>query len=226
VTDHRPVSGGRIGELLAASCGVLYVVLLVGGDDFLNPAGEVPGPEASLRDFTSYVAKADTSNFWLGRSIGLLALCALLVFVAYVSHRIATAADAGTLPKVTFGAGLLVVTLQFMAAPPQFAAVQSGRNIEPEVTRALLTQNVSFSLSFFPLAFFLACVAVAGLRDRALPRWLAAIAGALALGLIGGVIGRPQEPAVASYMAFFLTLFWFATASIAFMVGRIRSNGG
>ena len=45
---------------LGAACGGLYVILLVGGDDFINPAGEVPGADASLREITSYIARADT----------------------------------------------------------------------------------------------------------------------------------------------------------------------
>lgn len=35
---------------LVATSGALYAVLLVGGDDFLNPAGEVPGADASVAD--------------------------------------------------------------------------------------------------------------------------------------------------------------------------------
>jgi hypothetical protein len=195
------------------------VILLVGGDDFINPAGEVPGADASLRDVTEYVARADTTSFWLGRSIGLLGLCALLIFVASVARHItATPGVSGALPSAALGAGWLAVTLQFMAAPPVFAAVHGGSDLDPEVTRALLDLNMSFSLSFIPLGLFLGCVAVAGLRHRAVPRWLAAVAGVLAIGLVGGLVGRPQEPAVFAYVAFFLTLPWFVVAGIVLML--------
>ena len=77
---------------LVASSGALYAVLLVGGDDFLNPAGEVPGADATVADVAAYVARADASRYWLGRSVGLLGVCCLLVvFVEHVAARTAEA---------------------------------------------------------------------------------------------------------------------------------------
>lgn len=203
---------------LGAACGGLYVILLVGGDDVINPAGEVPGPTSSLREITSYVARADTPAYWWGRSIGLLGLCALLVFVAHVSRRIKAAENGtGTLSAVALAAGVVAVVLQLMAAPAQFAAVQAGNQIDPHVTRALLLLNGSFALSFLPLAVFLGSVAAAGILHRVLPLWLAWSAAVLAIGLVGGMIGQPHDPAVVSYMAFAIGLLWFVAASIALM---------
>ncbi len=207
---------GNTRTRLGAACGALYVALLVGGDDFINPAGEVPGVNASLREFTSYVARADTPSFWWGRSIGLLGLCALLVFVAHVSRRIRAAERGnGTLSAAVLAAGIVAVVLQFMAAPAQFAAVQAGSELDPHVARALILLNGSFALSFLPLAVFLGCVAAAGIRYRVLPLWLAWSAAVLAVGLVGGMIGRPHDPSVVAFMAFAIGLLWFVAASIA-----------
>ena len=180
---------GNTRTRLGAACGALYVALLVGGDDFINPAGEVPGVNASLREFTSYVARADTPSFWWGRSIGLLGLCALLVFVAHVSRRIRAAERGnGTLSAAVLAAGIVAVVLQFMAAPAQFAAVQAGSELDPHVARALILLNGSFALSFLPLAVFLGCVAAAGIRYRVLPLWLAWSAAASC-----GRVGRRHD---------------------------------
>jgi hypothetical protein len=199
----------QIGERLAAACGALYVVLLVGGDDFINPAGEIPEADASLREVTSYLDKADSSSFWLGRSIGLLGLCALLVFVVYVSRTVRS--------RLALAAGSTAVALQFLAAPAQFAAVQgAAQGLDPEVARALLHASVSFQLSFLPLAVFLAAVATSGV----LPRWLSIAGGAIALGFVAGLVGHPEDPAVVAFMAFGLSLLWFIAASIV-LVRRI-----
>jgi hypothetical protein len=214
----------RIWERLGAACGALYVALLVGGDDFINPAGEPPDAGAPLRDVSEYLAKADDSSFWLGRSIGLLGLCALLVFVVYVSRRIRDAeGGTGVLSGLALAAGTVAVALQFLAAPAQFAAVQGAANgLDPRVAQALLHASASFQLSFLPLAVFLGAVAGAGVRYRLLPRWLSIAAGILAVGFVGGLIGNPEEPAVIAYMAFALALLWFVATSVVLVrqVGR------
>jgi hypothetical protein len=213
---------GRLGERLAAACGALYVVLLVGGDDFINPAGEPPEPDAKLSDVTTYLQKADSSSFWLGRSIGLLGLCALLVFAVYVSRRVREAeAGPGVLSGLVLAAGAVAVTMQLLAAPAQFAAVQGvGDGLDPQVAKTLLYASASFHLSFLPLALFLGSIAAAGLRYGLLPRWLSISAVVLAVGLVAGLVGQPQEPAVVTYMAFALCLIWFVAASVV-LVRRI-----
>lgn len=210
----------QVGQRLAAACGALYVVLLVGGDDFINPAGEVPEADAPLREVSAYLDKADSSSFWLGRSIGLLGLCALLVFVVYVSRIIRDKEGHGLgLSGLALAAGSIAVALQFLAAPAQFAAVQgASQGLDLQVAQALLHASVSFQLSFLPLALFLGAVGAAGV----LPRWLSIGAGLLGVGLVAGLIGHPEEPAVITFMAFALGLLWFVAASVVFVrrVGR------
>jgi hypothetical protein len=204
---------------LVATSGALYAVLLVGGDDFLNPAGEVPGADASVADVAAYVARADASRYWLGRSVGLLGVCCLLVFVAHVAARTAEAeGEARTLSRVLLAAGSAAGVLQFLAAPPQFASVLAGDELDPAVSRALLLSSGSFVLSFLPLGVVLGAAAVAGLRFRVLPRWLALVAALIATGLVVGMVGRPQDPGVEAYLAFALSLPWFVATSIALTV--------
>jgi hypothetical protein len=213
-----PVPGRALADRLAAACGTLYVVLLVAGDDFVNPAGEVPGADASSSSVASYLARADTDRFWLGRSIGLFGLCALLVFVAHVASRMRTTETASeTLSNVAMAAGCVAVTLQLVAAPPVFAAVRAGDELEPEVAHALIQLNASFSLSFLPLGVFLASVALASRGGRLMPRWLGAAAGLIAVLMVSGMVGHPQYPAVVSYVGFALSLPWFIAASVVLM---------
>ena len=210
----------RLGQRLAAACGALYVVLLVSGDDFISPAGEPPEADAKLSEVSAYLERADSSSFWLGRSIGLLGLCALLVFVVYVSRRIRDEeGHGGVLSGLALAAGSVAVALQFLAAPAQFAAVQgASQGLDPQVAQALLHASVSFQLSFLPLALFLGAVAAASV----LPRWLSIGAGLLGVGLVAGLIGQPEEPAVIAFMAFALGLLWFVAASVVLVrrVGR------
>lgn len=214
----------HIGERLAAACGALYVVLLVAGDDFINPAGEPPEADASVREVSAYLDKADASGFWLGRSIGLLGLCALLVFVVYLSRTIRDEeGGASTLSRIVLAGGGVAVALQFLAAPAQFAAVQGAADgLDPQVAQALLHASVSFQLSFFPLALVLGAVAAAGLRSAVLPRSLAVAAALLSVALGAGMIGHPEDPSPIAFMAFALCLLWFLAASVALVrrVGR------
>ena len=212
------------GERLAAACGALYVALLVGGDDFINSAGEPPEPDAPLREVTAYLGKADSPSFWAGRSIGLLALCALLVFVAYLARTVREAeGGAGILSGIVLASGSVAVALQFIAAPATFAAVQgSADGLDPQVAKALLHVGAAFHLSFLPLSVFLGAAALAGLRHGVLPRALALAAGLLPVGFVAGIIGRPDNPAAVTFTAFGLSLLWFLAASVVLVrrVGR------
>jgi hypothetical protein len=215
---------GRALERLAAAAGAMYVVLLVAGDDFVNGADEAPVPDASMREVAAYLASADTTSFWVGRFIGLLGVCALLVFVAYVSHVIRRAEGSeGILSRVTLGAGVLAAGLQFAAAPAQFAAVQRfGEGIDPQVARALIdVQSASFILSWFPLALVFGCAACAGLRYGLLPRWLTMPAAVISIGLL---VGLATQPAEAAFLAFMCALLWLIAASVA-LVRRVPSPG-
>ena len=128
------------------------------------------GADASVADVATYVARADVSRYWLGRSVGLLGMCCLLVFVAHVAARTAEAeGETRTLSRVLLAAGSAAGVLQFLAAPPQFAAVLAGDELVPGVSRGLLLSSGSFVLSFLPLGAFLGAAAVAGLRFRVLP---------------------------------------------------------
>ena len=213
----------RTGERIAAAAGALYAVLLVTGDDVINPAGEPPEPGAPLREVSTYLDQADASGFWLGRSIGLLGVCALLVFVVYLSRTIRRAErEPGILSGLVLASGAVAVALQLLAAPAQFAAVQAAADgVDPRTAQALLHASVSFQLSFLPLALCLGAVAAAGLSLRVLPRWLALTAAALGLGLAAGMIGNPQDPSTVAFMAFALCLLWFPAAS-AVLVRRVE----
>ena len=213
-------------ERLAAACGALYVGLLVAGDDFINPAGEPPEADAPLREVSAYLDQADAPGFWLGRSIGLLALCALLVFVVHLSRRIREAeGEAGMLWGLVLAGGTVAVALQFLAAPAQFAAVQGAADgLDPRVSQALLHAGVSFQLSFFPLALLLGAVAVAGLRFAVLPRWLAVAAALVAIALAGGMVGHPEEPSPIPFMAFALCLLWLIAASVVLVLRVGHAN--
>jgi hypothetical protein len=204
----------RIGARLAAAGGALYSSLIIVGDDTINPAGEPPGVNDSLAEVRTYLGDADTTSFWAGRYVGLLGLCALLFFAAYVSRLIARAdTGRGVLAPLALASGVTAAALQFVAAPAQFAAVHRyGDGIDLEVARALLdVSGAAFILAWFPLAIFVGCMAVAALRDGLLPRWLGIAAAILSAGLLGGLAGQPSD---AAFMPYALTFLWLIAASV------------
>lgn len=232
--EATTVSASRLGassstlwQRLAASCGALFTLGILIGDDTINTAGEAPSPfdrkEDSIAEVGSYLKSAADAgtSYWVGRGIGTLALLALLVFAVYVSRAIRDREQAGgVLSGLTMGAGATAAGLGLVSAAAQFAVVaRANQGIDPEIARAMLDfSGIAFVLMWAPLAVFLAAVAVAGLRFGLLPRWLAITTAVLAAGLTIGLAAMPAGPA--GFVAIMLSFLWFIAASVV-LVRRV-----
>jgi hypothetical protein len=209
---------------LAASCGALFVLGIVIGDDTINTADEAPNPidqdEDSIAEVGQYLnsaADAATSgNYWVGRGIGTLGLLALVVFAVYVSRTIREREHSGAvLSGIALGTGITAAAMGLISAAAQFAVVaRANEGIDLEIARALLDfSGLAFVLMWLPIAAFLAATGAAGMRLAILPRWLAITAVVLAVGLASGLATMPASGA--GFMAIVLSGLWFIAASVA-----------
>jgi hypothetical protein len=202
-------------EQVGAVGGILYVLLISLGDETLATGDIMPPPAASEQQITDYFAASVTTSFWVGRYIGLLSLCFLLIFVCSLWSALRRAeGEPSWLSAAAFGGGLLAVAFQFGGAPAQFAAVSRWEEgINPQLARALFdVGTTTFILSWFPLAVLLAATAVVANRTGALPRWIGWAAAVLAVGLL---VGLAIVPSGWAFLPFSLCLLWFIAASVA-----------
>jgi hypothetical protein len=184
----------RLWQRLGAACGIVYVVLLIGG-------GSIEG-----------------NTFGIAFFVEILAFLAFLFFLGNLWSALRRAeGGSGWLSATAFGAGLMSVTIKVASAAPVLAArYRAGDGLDPQVARTLQDINdASFYLSFFPLAVLLAAFAIVAIRSGALPKWLGWIAAALGLVfIVGGMSGSVDLHSEWAGLPMILFTFWVIAASV------------
>ena len=189
------MSNHLLWQRLGAASGIVYVVLLIGGNS-------IGGPDIQIVFFME-----------------ILAFLFFLFFLGNLWSALRRAeGGSGWLSATAFGAGLMSVTIKVASAAPVLAARWAGDGLDPQLARTLQDiNNASFYLSFFPLAILLAAFAIVAIRFGApLPRWLGWISAVVAVallvdGMAGTLYPRDFGP------SFLLFLLWTLAASIVLM---------
>lgn len=181
-------------QRLGAACGIVYVVLLIGG-------GSIGGPDIQI--------------------VFLMEILAFLFFLFFLGNLWSALRRAeggsGWLSATAFGGGLMSVTIKVASAAPVLAArYRAGDGLDPGLSRILQDINdASFYLSFFPLAVLLAAFAIVAIRSGALPKWLGWIAAALGLAfIVGGMSGSADLQFEWAGLPMILFTFWVIAVSV------------
>ncbi len=118
------------------------------------------------------------ASYWVGRSIGVLATVALLVFAVYVSREIRERQRGSLLAGLALGAGALAAGLALLSAAAQLPRyrVRGKASIQRSRERCSILGH-RFVMMGLPLAVFMAAIVAAGLQFSLIPRWLS-ISGA------------------------------------------------
>lgn len=147
----------------------------------------------------------------------MVALLALAVFAVALYAALNRSEAAQVAAVVVFVGGVLTVAIKLGSFPAYFALYSGGQATDPAVARAMLQMNsYAFEITLFTQALMLSGVAVGGLRSRAIPRWLAATAGVLAVALVGSF------PVFASAGFNPIELFWLGWVVVASVTLTIR----
>ena len=181
-------------QRLGAACGIVYVVLLLGGSSIGGP------------------------NIQIAFLMEILAFLFFLFFLGNLWSALRRAeGGSGWLSATAFGGGLMSVTIKVASAAPILAArYRAGDGLDPQVARTLQDINdASFYLSFFPLAALLAAFAIVAIQSGALPKWLGWIAAALGAALIiGGMSGSADLQTEWAGLPMILFTFWVIAVSV------------
>jgi hypothetical protein len=181
-------------ERMGASCGIVYVVLLIGGPSIGGPASRV------------------------GFSLEILGFLFFLFFLGSLWSALRRAeGGSGWLSATAFGAGLMSVTIKVASAAPVLAArYRAADRLDPQLARTLQDINdASFFLTFFPLAVLLAAFAIVAIHSGTLPRWLGWIAAVLATAfLAGGMAGSADLESDWAGLPMILFTVWVIATSV------------
>ena len=193
-TKGEIVMADRLWGRMSAACGIVYVVLLIGGSS-------IGGPDIQLAFF-----------------VEMLAFLFFLFFLGSLWSNLRRAeGESGCLSATAFGAGVMSITIKVASAAPVLAArYRAGDGLDPQLARTLQDINdASFGLSFFPLAVLLAAFAIVAIRSNTLPRWLGWIAAAFGLAfIVGGMAGTTDLQSEWAGLPMILFTFWVIAASV------------
>jgi hypothetical protein len=188
---------------LAATCGIVFPIAM-------------------------FVAAGDGSQFAPWRVIAASwALVLFLPFLAYLCSLLRRAeGEDGWLSTTALVAGVSGVLLKLTSHAPAFAIHHDHLAKATPLYKALDDIAGAATVTcLYPLALCCAAVATAALRNRVLPRWLAALAAltAAALAVNGGFLYAGSVPALLLFMlwtlltgAILLRRTWSTTPGLAY----------
>jgi Domain of unknown function (DUF4386) len=207
------MSHRRVAQL-GAGAGIAYVGLAMAGSTVLGGGEGAPPESASPNRLAAYlVAHPTGTRQWAGAFVELLALLALIVFVAYLHTTLRRRDRQGFLPEVALGAGLVTAAIKLGSFGPAFAAHYRAKELSPQLVAALLDINsVAFALSMALTGLLIAAACGSALASQALPRWLA-WAGLVVAALLVGTV--PTAVTTGFGPAFLLGLLWILASSVA-----------
>ena len=196
-----------------AACGLLYVIIALvasgSGDD------NAPTSNSSGQAIAAYAATHQAGPFaGLGEMVALLLLAVFVVALYTALGRGESGKEAAVVVLV---GGVLTVAIKLGSFPAFFALYSAGQATDPAVARAMLQMNgYAFEITLFTQALLLSAVAIGGFVSGAIPRWLAATAGVLAVALVA------SAPVFAAEGFNPIELFWLAWVVVASFTLTIR----
>jgi hypothetical protein len=196
-----------------AACGLFYVIIALvasgSGDD------NAPTPNSSGQAIAAYAATHQAGPFaGLGEMVALLLLAVFVVALYTAFGRRESSKEAAVVVLV---GGVLTVAIKLGSFPAFFALYSAGQGTDPAVARAMMQMNgYAFEITLFTQALLLSAVAIGGLVSEAIPRWLAATAGVLAVALV------VSAPVFATRGFNPIELFWLAWVVVASVTLTIR----
>jgi hypothetical protein len=189
---------------------IIALVATGGGDD------NAPTSTSSGQVIAAYAATHQAGAFaGLGEMVALLLLAVFVVALYTALSRMESGKEAAVVVLV---GGVLTVAIKLGSFPAFFALYSGGQATDPAVALAMMQMNAyAFDVTLFTQALLLSGVAIGGLVSGALPRWLAATAGVLAMAL---VVSAPLFAAKGFNPIELFWLAWVVAASVTLTIRR------
>jgi hypothetical protein len=165
-------------ERLAPLSGVLAVLLWVIGIAIIEGGTDIPDEDAGPQVFATYYDE-ESGRVLGGAFVFMLGSAIFLWFLASLRARIHWAeGDVGRIASIVFAAGIVTAAMSLGLQAPEAAAAFAADNIDPGLDPGAAQALGVLGDGFFiaaeaSVAVFFLAAALAGLRTRALPVWLA-----------------------------------------------------
>ncbi len=204
-----------------ALTGVLWVALLILGNDVIGQAGDAPQPGDSLAEYSRYYADDITMRSWVAVGMEIAGMGFGLVFIAFAGTRLARAGFPCRLATV---AGTAALAIKLGSGSALLAALyRADDGLDPQLLRLVSdVGGFAFVLSFLPLGLFAIGLAAAARELRAVPRWV------WAWGIAAGAllpVGMPFAVNGPGSIAMLVFLLWTVVFSVSLAVRQELPQG-
>jgi hypothetical protein len=209
----------RVGDRVFALCGILFVVLELGGAFIAMGTGKTH--DLTVSSTSSDIAKAIAhpvgAGVWVGAYMEILSVAFFLAFAVWVAEKLGgglLGSVARLAATANVGGGLVALAIG------DAISYEAGRGLNLGVARALVTVNEAvYVCTWFVVAGFLAAVGVLALRaGRRFIGWSA-------LGIVAyTLVFTPLSFNGAGQFSQILWLVWVACASVALVRSPRRTH--
>ena len=202
-------------EQIAASGGLIFVVLGFAGQGLIQVGGGEPAFNAPAAEILSFFETRDQLLFTIGGYLVSLSFIAMLWFLGAVWARLQRYEESPRwMSLVAVGSALVGLAVSSATTGWPMAVFRIEEGLEPQLARYLFDDgNFGFATLWVYLAGFLLATGVVALRDGALPRWLGWFALITSVALL---IGRAfwDSPSGLIFIPYVLSSLWIIASSI------------
>lgn len=209
-------------EQIAASGGLIFVVLAFGGQGFIQVGGREPAFNAPANEILSFFETRDQLLFNIGGILVSLSFIALIWFLGALWARLQRYEQG---PKwmslIAIGSALVGLAVSSATTGWPMAVFRINEGLDPQLARYMFDDgNFGFAILWVYLAGFLLATGIVALRDGALPGWLGWFALVTSLTLL---IGRAfwDSPSGLIFVPYTLSSLWIIVTSI-FLIRAAR----
>ncbi len=200
-------------DQIGAASGILFLVLQVSAQGFIQVGGAEPSFNASAEEILDFFQRRDPQLFNIGGILSVFSFIAFLLFLGVLWARLHGSEDKPAwMSMIAFGSGLLsgaIIMGIGGAGGWALAIFRIEESLSPEMARLIFDMgNLSFATYWVGLAGLLLASSVVTIRDGAFPRWLGWYGAATAALLLAARIfwDLPSGVIFAPYVLFSLWL--------------------
>ncbi|HEU5277818.1 MAG TPA: hypothetical protein VFU26_02830 [Gaiellaceae bacterium] len=176
-------------ERLAASSGILFVVLFIVG--FFIP-GKPPSMSAGNTTWVHYIL-GNSREIKVGSILLGLALITFVWFAGSLAARLRDAGEPG-LAAIAFGGAVVTAAVFAIGIAVQAAVAYRIASERPTLVKSFIElMTVALTIIRFPVAMTMSATAIAALRAGVFPQWYAPLSGLAALVVLVGAGALGQK---------------------------------
>lgn len=202
-------------EQIAAAGGLLFIVLIFGGQALIQVGGAEPAFTAPAEEIVSFFENRNQLLFSIGGFLTSLSFLALIWYLGALFARLRRYEESpGWMSLVAIGSALAGIAVSASGNGWGLAVFRVEEGLDPQLARYLFDEgNFGFANLWVFLAGFLLASGIVALRYGALPRWLGWSALVTSVALL---VGRAfwDGPGSLVFIPYSLACFWIIATSI------------